>query len=118
MSEAASADDLAALFAPVKPTVNVSTEPPAKPIEQVDLCEAATADDIAALFATVKSAVNPAPGQSAEIQSTHSSLTASAVSSAIAVSSTSQEPSLPTGEELNEVASLDDIESLFATIKK
>jgi|GEM_PF-3535089 len=88
-SEAASADDIAALFASIKPNapkapvtsapmtppetkqivapITPLTEQPttpqslALPIDAEDLNEAATADDIASLFATVKSGLNSTP---------------------------------------------------------
>ena len=108
VSEAASADDISALFASVIPITDAVAPTVDNPIEQADLSEAATADDIASLFATVKSAVNPT-GPDNDINKSGDQLSAEP--------STSTVPTLPAGEELNEAASLDNIESKFAAMK-
>ncbi|HUP77892.1 MAG TPA: diguanylate cyclase [Pirellula sp.] len=59
VSGAASADDISALFASVKPDTAAAAPTVDNPKEQGNLSEAATSDDIASLFAIVKSAVNP-----------------------------------------------------------
>ena len=105
-SEAASADDIAALFASVKPTAKSPAVPaPAKATElsEVDRAETATADDIAALFATVKSSVKPE--------------TPTKPSNPTPASSPTPGGPTPTGEELSQAATPDDIASLLASIK-
>lgn len=98
LSEVASADDIAALFASLNPTVAATRT---QPMAEVDLSEAATADDIASLFATVKSAVEPQ-----ELEPPKPSLEAKA-----------PEPSLRAETELYDAASSDDIAALFASMK-
>jgi diguanylate cyclase (GGDEF)-like protein len=106
LSDAASADDIAALFAANAPAkVKAKEKAP-----DIDATEAATADDIAALFATVKQATAPTKGSpSSKPQEKQPALETASVTA---------EPSQPpTAEELNTVASADDIASLFATVK-
>lgn len=105
-NEAATADDIAALFATVKPTTKPRIEPaPAKEadLSQAERAEPATSDDIAALFATVKPAVSPE--------------TPPKVSKPIPASSPTPKSPISAGEELSQVATPGDIASLLASIK-
>ncbi len=109
-----------------------------EPIASNDISAVANPDDIASLVATVKSAVNPTgsdndiiksspdvvnsetvenPLQSTEIQSSINSLVDPS-EDAKDSEPTSHRPALPAGDELHQAASLDDIESLFAALKK
>jgi hypothetical protein len=113
MHESASADDIAALFAQIKPKAPVaqpvaSTPKASQPDQQSSA--AATADDIAALFATVKS------GLATDTQSNPSPAKSNASSPPVAA--TPPGPAIPKGEALSELATPDDIESLFAALKK
>lgn len=148
-SEAASADDFAAMFASIKPnapkapvpsaptipaetkqvvapitplTDQARTSPsPARPIDAQDLNEAATADDIASLFATVKSGLNskpPAEPGSTQFNSPIPSAEPIAAVSAQAVSTADGAlPPVPTGDQLGEAATADDIAMLFQSVK-
>ncbi len=112
--DTASADDISALFASVKSTSAQSTSDESKPTQQtdakkvvVDVNEVANEDDIATLFATVGSAVKP---NAAETLAQQNEATASIAAVSIAA--------VMPPEELASNASLDDIESLFAAMKK
>jgi len=104
VSEAATADDIAALFATVKP--NVKPAAPAPPVPEMDKSEAATADDIAALFASVKPTIK-APRA------------ATPVANPDAAKTLPSETAKPAAQAVdpNEAASMDDIAALFATVK-
>ena len=132
ISAVANADDIAALFAQinsnkashsneapklasVSPVAIDSVDAPlpaAAPTAAVavDLSEAATADDIASLFETVKSAEKPQvfepPKPSQETKAPDPIL-----------ETKPSMPSLPTGKEISDAASSDDIEALFAAMK-
>jgi diguanylate cyclase (GGDEF)-like protein len=125
-AETASADDIASLFASIKPSAvaapkanaAVPVEPPAStpapsPSQVTEsLDEPATADDIAALFQTVQSAIKPTKETSLESASTTQP-------TAPNPASIEAKPS-PTVTTVNpdEHASADDIEALFAAMKK
>lgn len=119
LSQCATADDIASLFASVKPTNATSTTPtttsappaldqivPSKKSDTTnavdDLNEVATADDIAALFATADSAIQP---KTAEVSVPPKEMTGS-------------NAPVMSAEDLAASASLDDIEALFASMKK
>lgn len=111
-TDAASADDIAALFAAAKNQTPATTTPTKSPSEtanqpiavdsSVGFTEHASKDDIAALFAAAKGTNAPTAS------SPHSS-------------SSSQEPKAPANvslEDMNEAASADDIAALFAAASK
>jgi len=136
ISAVADADDIAALFAQINSNKATKSGAPlstasaksedvlavAKPVEAntevtaiadggtSSLSEAATADDIAALFASVKTpSRRPASEPIPQVETS---------TNAIATEET-QAPvmSVPTGEQLSEAATADDIANLFATVK-
>jgi len=107
VGEVATADDIAALFATVKPNPKPATTviPPITPaptVPEMDKSEAASADDIAALFATVKPTNNQANATSPAAAKAKPSETAKPVAAAV---------------DPNEAASADDIAALFASVK-
>jgi len=122
---AASADDIAALFASMKPSAGTSKPAtatattsasiaPAKeatrpaPADPVDLAETASLDDISALFASMRPNANEAgvPVKAAEPTPAKK-----------AEASPSETPNAITEIDKAEVASADDISALFATVK-
>ena len=120
LNEAATNDDIASLFASVKSGINSASpnheastvgptpsSPHSKlPIAEEELGEVATADDIAMLFQTVQQAnKNVMAEQDNSTQET------------AAITSSKSTPVIPV-EELSSNASLDDIEALFAAMKK
>ena len=116
--EAATVDDIAALFATVKPNVKSTTpsattqatslaSPPPSPAPtsaEIDKTEVASADDIAALFASVKPTVKPMSDVAPAASQTAKTQKSEAVKPAVDI-------------DPNEAASADDIAALFATIK-
>jgi GGDEF domain-containing protein len=122
LDEAASADDIASLFAMAKtqkqePTLVV--QPAAKPVPSVaattameNLDEAASANDIAALFAAAK---KPAPSSNLPTKAAESQDETKA--SAVHVSAEGKKNIEALVQNLNESASADEIEALFANLK-
>ena len=100
---------------------STTSQYPARPVDAEDLNEAATADNIAALFATVKSGLKPTPPAepaSAKLNSPIPSAVPVAAVSAQAVSTADPaSPPVPTGDQLAEVATADDIAMLFQSVK-
>jgi GGDEF domain-containing protein len=138
LNESATADDIASLFETVKAaakTAPVETKPAtnemapaAKPsLDAIDLNGSATADDIASLFATVNATATQSQG---EAKSAPEGTMQATVSDPVAADEPSvdleptshetvtEKSAIPTGDELFESASPDDIASLFAALRK
>ncbi len=128
LSEAATADDIASLFATVKSAVNQEGLDPSKLSPEAEapepslpagkeLSEAASSDDIAALFASIKPA-NASVQAKLDPVVPLSASTKPDSQSVVMEEHLVTKPALANTVDLSSAASLDDIEALFAAMKK
>lgn len=127
LSEAASADDIASLFATVqsagapkvfegpKPILEAKAPEPSRPAEK-ELSDAASSDDIAALFASIKPVQASVQSKLASANTRFAS--ADPDSDSLSNKDLLVKPTSTNTVDLSSAASADDIEALFAQMKK